>query len=730
MFPKTEYVDIIATFTTLPQFNKVKKILYLLLLSANLSAQTFTYPVAKMDTVTDRYFGSTVADPYRWLEYDSLENTRQWLREEKDLSEKYLAKLKRKYTPEIQLGRNSYVMLGTIHKSGGYYFDYVTTILQEQRVSIYQEEKTCLYIKKGINDEGREIVDPSDFKNKVNDKVRITDFAVSPDNTYLAFSLSRRGSDWQEIRVKDIKSFRNEADVVTGVKFSSIGWSNDGFFYLRYPQKGDIYKEVNTDAAVWYHQLGTEQTEDKLIYADPEHPHANVRFNVTGRHLIIYNSASSSNIPEVRVLKMDLSKPFPANIDTLIYTHNAGYYAVIGMYNKRFLVNTTFNAPRGQLALYNKDRINDAAEFIPEYKEVLHEAHIIGNKVVCTYLKDIDYMSVTFDSTGRAVNKIDFPVGCSAHGFEGTAHDSETLFYVNSFLHPAVVYKYNINTLATDVLKTTQVLYNSEDFDMEKVYYYSKDSEKIPMIIAYRNGMQHNGKTPAILYGYGGFGVVTTPFFDKGFISFLQNGGIIALPCLRGGGEFGDDWHKKGKGLNKQNVVDDFIAAADYLVHEKYTTNEKLAIMGGSHGGMLVAAAINQRPDVCKVAIADKGVYDMLRYQNYTVGRSLVSEFGSSKDSAQFGNLLKYSPLHNVRDPSYPAVLVITGDHDDRAVPLHSYKYAAAMQKKNKSDNPVFLYVEKNAGHQQWSLDTYGYVYSFIYDQLGIPPNKTHNINY
>ena len=278
--------------------------------------------------------------------------------------------------------------------------------------------------------------------------------------------------------------------------------------------------------------------------------------------------------------------------------------------------------------------------------------------------------------------------------------------------------------------KQTKVAYNYTDFTMEKVHFYSKDSTQIPMVIAYKKGLKKNGKNPALLYGYGGFGKVSTPFFDRGFLSFLQNGGIVALPCLRGGGEFGEEWHKGGSRFNKQNVFDDFTGAAEYLFRENYTSKENLAIMGGSNGGLLVAAVLNQKPDICKVAISEVGVYDMLRYQKYTIGHAWEREYGSSDDSTQFEYLYKYSPLHNVKDTSYPAVLVITADHDDRVVPLHSFKYVAAMQKKNTGNNPILLYIQKNSGHQQPNLETQAYIYSFIYDQLGVPPSKIHTLDY
>jgi len=288
------------------------------------------------------------------------------------------------------------------------------------------------------------------------------------------------------------------------------------------------------------------------------------------------------------------------------------------------------------------------------------------------------------------------------------------------------VYEYDINTEQSYLVKKTGITYDYSHFELEKVYYYSKDSTKIPMLLAHKKDIKKDGKIPTLLYGYGGNGVVYTPFYDKGFISFIQNGGIVAIPCLRGGGEYGEKWHEDGNRLNKENVFDDFIGAAEFLFHENYTNKEMLTIMGGSNGGLLVAAVLNKRPDVCKAAIAVNGVYDMLRYQEYTIGNAWVSEYGSSKDSSQFSNLYHYSPLHNIKDTSYPAILVITADHDDRVVPMHAYKYVAALQKKNKSDNPVLLLVQKNMGHMDQDVELDDNIYSFIYDALEIPARKIH----
>jgi len=360
--------------------------------------------------------------------------------------------------------------------------------------------------------------------------------------------------------------------------------------------------------------------------------------------------------------------------------------------------------------------------FIPEHKEVLEQTTIVGDKLICIYLNDIDNIAVTYDKNGNAVNKIVYPVGSSVEGFEGTPDDPRTIFYYHSFLYPPITYMYDVNTLEVKLIQRTEVMYNQSDFEVRKVYYYSKDGQKIPMLIAGRKGFKLTGDNPTILYGYGGNGISMTPFFDIGFINHLQNGGLVALPSLRGGGEYGEEWHEQGRRANKQNVFDDFIAAAEYLKKEHYTSTEKLAIMGGSNGGLLVGAVLDQRPDLCGVAVAEMGVFDMLRYQKYTIGRAWTREYGSSEDSTQFRYLYRYSPLHNVRDTAYPATLIITADHDDRVVPMHSYKFVATLQEKNRSNEPIFLLTEKNYGHSADNQKAEAAKYAFIYEYLKVNP--------
>jgi prolyl oligopeptidase len=704
----------------------MRKIIFFLLLSINVSAHRdpLEYPYAKVDSVKEVYFGNIVPDPYRWLENDTLSETKRWIDEEMELSKRYLNRLKARYDPEKQLRLNSHISFGTISKSGRYYFD----MLLDNGI----ENEPSLYIKKHIHEDGIKIVDPADYKTDKKDRARITDYKVANDSRFIAFNLSHSGSDWQEIRVKSLYPFHTREDIIKGVKFSGVVWGKDGFFYKKYPQHGNILQEMNLNSSIWYHKLGTDQNEDSLIFRDPAHPYGHIGIGsvCSGNYLVIDNDYLDNSKGEKQVMIMDLGESSGHKIDTLISTTQNARFSVIGWYRGKFLVHTTLDAPKGKVLLFDKNKKNSAEEFIPQYKETLREVSIIGPKVLCTYIDDIDYKSVTFDSSGNAVNQIVFPTGSSVSGFEDGYTDSTTIFYYHSFLHPPIVYEYNVNELKVKLIEQTRINYDHKDFVMEKVYYNSKDGEKIPMIIACRKTMKKNGDNPTLLYGYGGNGIVMTPFYNRGFISFMQNGGIVALPCLRGGGEYGEQWHESGSNFNKQNVFDDFIGAAEFLSRENYTNKKKLAIMGGSNGGLLVAAVLNQRPDICKVAIAEKGVYDMLRYQKFTIGHMWENEYGSSNDSSEFKYLYQYSPYHNIKDTVYPAVLVVTADHDDRVVPLHSYKYVAALQKKNTGDNPILLYSEANHGHGGSDLTLDVYIYSFIYDQLGVSPTALHNLYY
>ncbi len=689
-----------------------------LLAAATARTQQPVYPSSPKDSVTDTYFGTVVSDPYRWLENDTSEKTKEWVSAQSDLSNTYLRKLLNKYPFENHIRFNTYMQFDKLqfsnpHKEGHYFVDFIA----------YETEKTAsLYLTKNIIESPVLAVDPADYKNNSRDIVSITGYGISGNNKYIAVALSYNGTDWREIRVKTVFPFSKLADRLRWVKFSGIAWKGDGFFYSTYDSvsQSQMLTAVNQHPKIYYHKLGTTQNEDQLIFADTTGANTSLGFSVTGgeRYLVISYEIRHKGKTYQKVSFIDFQKDSHTLTD-LIFSKNA--YQVIGLYNGKFLVSSHSLTPNGALSLVSPDEPDQLEEFIPEHKEILKKTTIVGDKIICIYLDDIDNIAVTYDKDGKAVNKIVCPVGSSLAGFDGTPEDPQTVFFYQSFLHPPIAYVYDVNTLQVKLIRMTEILYDFSDFEVRKVYYFSKDGQKIPMIIAGKKGFRLDGNNPTILYGYGGYGVSMTPVFDPGFINHLQNGGLLALPSLRGGGEYGKYWHEAGMRSRKQNVFDDFIAAAEYLKNQHYTCREKLAIMGGSNSGLLIGAVLNQRPDLCQVAVAEKGLFDMLRFQKYTIGAAWIGEFGTSDDSAQFNYLYKYSPLHNVRKQAYPATLIIAADHDDRVVPMHSYKFVAALQEKNAGNTPILLVTEKNYGHVGDNTKADAAKYAFIYEHLGVP---------
>jgi prolyl oligopeptidase len=676
------------------------------------------YPKTHKDTISDNYFGTIVQDPYRWLENDTLPETINWIKEQKTLTDKYVNKIDLKYDIIKDMDFASYINYAAIYKSRNYYFDWYANP---------NGEPASVYIRKKQLKHPREIIYPNDYKNSTNERVEAKECVVSNDDKFLAFSLSRNGSDWREIRVMTIYPFNKLPDIVKWVKFSSIVWRKNGFYYQRYnePKKGKEFTEKTEFPKIYYHTIGTTQDQDSLIM-DSKDPEAILDFEIleNERYLILYKNEeiNNKNIKSIQYVDFNEVNPKAKYLITASGSLKSSYN-ILGTLNNKFVVWNKVNAPNGKIQLFDPIMPNQAIIFIPQTNEILNDAKIIGDKIVCTYLKDIDYKIVTYDKTGKRINTINYPSGCSVSGFEGTSQDSIATFYCTSFIYAPIVYNYNVNSLKVELVEETVMKYNPEQYEMIKVFYESSDGEKIPMVIAYKKGLKRNGLNPTILYGYGGYGSVYTPFYSSNFMYHLENGGIIALPCLRGGGEYGGKWHEAGKNLKKQTVFEDFIAAAEYLIKQKYTSSEKLALMGGSNGGLLVGAVLTQRPDLFKVGIAEVGVYDMLRYHHFTIGSSWQAEYGTSNDSAEFANLYSYSPLHNVSDTnSYPSMLITTGTHDDRVVPMHSFKFTATLQEKNKGTNPTLLYIGNNMGHSGSSDRLNAFIYGFIYDNLKISP--------
>lgn len=538
--------------------------------------------------------------------------------------------------------------------------------------------------------------------------------------------------------MKSISPLRQCPDVITGVKFSEIKWKGNGFYYCRYSslEKDKPLTSLLVNPCLYYHRMGTSQEKDSLIFEYPKNMvFGTINFDVLEdeRFLILYHVISVKNKSYNQVSFWDFKDSqqlrFKALLSYPVGKENS--FHVIGFLNGKFLVYSDQDSPRGRIISFEPSGFNKAMEFVPEYDAILEKAQLIDHKLVCVYLQDLENFCAIFDSTGKVIKRLTYPPGSSISGFEGTNKDFTTLFCFYSFLHPPVAYEFNFKTMKSTLLQKTTVSYEVNDFEMKKIFYESKDGQKIPMILAGKKGLKQDGTVPTILYGYGGNGVSLTPFFDVGFITHMRNGGLVALPAIRGGGEYGKEWHKKGMRENKQNSMDDFIAAAEYLIENKYTCSARLALMGSSNGGMLVGSVLTQRPELFKVAVCNVGVYDMLRYDLYTIGYAWIKEYGTSRDSIQFQHLYKYSPLHTIKQGvKYPAVLIITADHDDRVVPMHSYKFAATLQEKTGGTNPVLLYTQPQAGHYGDGKNgkSVAYMYAFIYNNMGLKPRELSSI--
>lgn len=650
------------------------------------------YPESRKETVSDDYFGTKVADPYRWLENDTAADVEAWVGAQNKVTTDYLAqipyreKIKNRLTDIWNFPKYS-----APFKEGNYYYFFKNDGLQNQSV---------LYRQKGLKGEPEVFLDPN--KLSADGTVSLASFTFSKDHQYCAVGIASSGSDWNEVFVMEVESKQKTADLIKWVKFSGATWYKNGFFYSRYdePGKGKEFSNQNEFMKIYYHELGKPQQDDKLIYEDKAHPlrYFNAGITEDERFMVINISEGTSGS---EILIKDLSKN--AKAFTTLFKGFENNYNVIDNNGDKILAMTDKDAPRYRLV--EVDPTNPAPEnwkdIIPQGTDLLESASTCGGKLFATYLKDASSRLYQFDISGANKKEIALPGIGSASGISGKKEDTEAFYTYTSFTNPGEIYHYDVSTGATTLFRKTEVKFNAEDFETKQVFYTSKDGTKVPMFIMHKKGLKPDGNNPTLLYGYGGFNISITPSFSVSRIMFLENGGIYAIASLRGGGEYGEDWHKAGMLEKKQNVFDDFIAAAEYLIKEKYTSPAKLAINGGSNGGLLVGACMTQRPDLFKVAIPAVGVLDMLRYHKFTIGWGWAVEYGSSDKKEQFDYLIKYSPLHNVKEGSnYPATMIMTADHDDRVVPAHSFKFAAELQsKQQKEGNPVLIRIDTKAGH-------------------------------
>ena len=655
--------------------------------------KTNTYPVARKGDQIDDYHGVKIADPYRWLEDLDSTETRAWVEAENKLTFGFLESISGRTAIKDRLTKLwNYEKYGTPFKEGNRYFYTRNSGLQNQAV---------LYTVMALDAQPQMVLDPNTLS--ADGTVAVSGLQVSPDGKLLAYSLSASGSDWQEWKVRDVATSKDLPDHLKWVKFSGVSWTRDGkgFFYSRYEEpKSDTLKGTNYFQKVYYHKLGTPQAEDLLVYERPDQKDWLFGGTVTedGNYLVI--TIYQGTDVKSRVYYKDL-KAKEAPVVKLLDDFDAAYN-FIGNEGSRFWFQTDLQASRGKVIEVDvsKPERNNWKVVVPEGKEALQATSFVNHKFILNYLKDAYTTVKIYDTAGKLVNEVTFPGIGSAEGFGGKATDKETFYSFTGFTTPTTIYRYDMTTGKSTVFRQPKVDFNPADFETKQVFYTSKDGTKVPMFITHKKGVKLDGNNPTYLYGYGGFSVSLSPAFSVGNLVWMEMGGVYAQPNLRGGGEYGEEWHRQGMKLKKQNVFDDFIAAAQWLIDNKYTSTPKLAIGGGSNGGLLVGAALTQRPDLFGAALPAVGVMDMLRFQTFTIGWAWVSDYGSSDNADEFKALYAYSPLHNIKPgTSYPPTLITTADHDDRVWPGHSFKFAAALQAAQAGPAPVLIRIETKAGH-------------------------------
>jgi len=653
--------------------------------------EALTYPDTRRDTsIVDDYNGTPITDEYRWLEIDTSDEVKTWVKDQNEVSFGYLESIPyREAIRERYEELFNYVKLSSPYKIGDYYFFSKNDGLQNQSVIFYQ---------KGLDGEPEVFIDPNALS--ADGTVSINLLGFSADDKYVAYAQSSAGSDWQEIHVMELSTKKKMPEVLKWVKFSGASWDDNGFFYSRYPAPSDGLElsAKNEYHAVYYHKLGTDQSEDKKVFGNDSEPLIYHFCGVTESkdYLVLYASTGTDGF---ETYYKNLKEDGPI---TPLFKGFKNKSSVIDNIGDHFLVMTDIDAPKYRLI--DVDLKSPAKkswkEVIPETDDLLQGVNTGAGKLWANYLKDVTTRIYSYNLDGSNKKEIKLPGLGTAGGFGGRKTDKEFFYSFSSFTIPNTIYKYDVDTDTSTEFFEADLKFTPSDYVEKQVFYTSKDGTKVPMFIVHKKGLELDGNNPTYLYAYGGFNVNLTPSFSTSRIILLENGGVFAMPNLRGGGEYGEEWHKAGMLHNKQNVFDDFIAAGEYLISEKYTSKEKLAIAGGSNGGLLVGAAMTQRPELFAATFPAVGVMDMLRYHKFTVGWGWVPEYGSSDDPEHFDNLLSYSPLHNLKEGvEYPATMITTADHDDRVVPAHSFKFGAKLQEVHKGKNPVILRIAVDAGH-------------------------------
>ena len=686
-------------------------------------AQPLQYPTTKKVDHTDAYHGTKVADPYRWLEDDTSAETAAWVEAENKVTFPYLERIpfRQQFQDRVKALSN-YERYSAPSRKGQYFFFSKNDGLQNQSV---------WYIQKGLDGQPEVLIDPNSWS--ADGTTRLGAFAPSKDAKYAVYGISRSGSDWQEYKVMELATKKTLADTLDWVKVSGVAWHGDGFYYSRYPApaKGQEKASVNENHQVYFHKVGTTQAEDVLVYQDPKNPQ---RFHLVEttedeRFAILTISERGKGKDGNALFVRDLSSG-KAEFSPLVPTIGDDTYGIVDNDGAKLIVQTNRKAPNWRVVLIDPARPDESnwTTVLPEKPEPIDSVSTAGSKLFATYLKDVTTRAYVYSLAGALENEIALPGLGTAAGFGGPTSAEFVFYSFNSLNVPPAIYRYDIAKRTSTVFRQPKVPgYNAEAFETRQVFYNSKDGTRIPMFLVHRKGLKLDGNNPTLLYAYGGFNVVQSPTFSAARLALLEQGFVYASANLRGGGEYGESWHQQGMKLKKQNVFDDYIAAAEWLIANKYTSPARLAIQGGSNGGLLVGAVMNQRPELFRVAIPQVGVMDMLRFQKFTIGWNWIADYGSSDNADEFKALYAYSPLHNIKaGAKYPATLITTADHDDRVVPAHSFKYAATLQAMASRDNPVLIRIETKSGHGASSLtkqlETTADIYAFTLYNMDITP--------
>ncbi|MCX6337758.1 MAG: prolyl oligopeptidase family serine peptidase [Bacteroidetes bacterium] len=702
--------------------NKKIITLTLFICLANMTEAQLQYPISQKGNQTDNYHGTQVADPYRWLEDDNSSQTKEWVKAQNEVTYNYLSKINYRegFKKRIEALSN-YAKFSSPQRKGDWFYFYKNDGLQNQSV---------LYKQKGLSGQPVLVLDPN--KLSPDGTTRLIGFVLNKSGNYAAWGISKGGSDWQEYYVRDMSTGKDLLDTLQWVKVSGIAWQGNGFYYSRYPatEKGKELSSKNENHQVWFHKVGTAQSADKLIYEDAKNPQRFHQVVTSDDERFAFLSISDRGKGldgnalwfTDQLNNQQLFQPIvaiPSNYN----------YNVVDNIGETLLIETNDGAQNGQLMGVSSKHPekNNWKTILAEKPEPLTRVSSVGGKLFANYLKDVTTRIYAYDYTGKFLSEVKLPALGNAGGFGGEKSDPFCFYTFSTFNFPPTIFKYDIVTGKSTVFQEPKLAFNPSDYIVEQVFFSSKDKTKVPMFVVYKKGLKKDGTHPTILYGYGGFNISSTPSFSAALIPWLEQGGIYAIANIRGGAEYGEKWHQAGMKLQKQNVFDDFIAAGEYLIANQFTSKNYLAIRGGSNGGLLVGAVMNQRPDLIKVCIAQVGVMDMLRFQKFTIGWNWIADYGSSDNKEEFEAQYKYSPLHNVKlGIKYPATLITTADHDDRVVPAHSFKYAATLQEKNGSNNPMLIRIDTNSGHgasnTAKNIETTADIYSFILFNMVVTP--------